>query len=246
MLIEIAVFSIEAALLAQQSGADRVELCCGPFEGGLTPGYGTILMAASQLTIPLNVMIRPREGDFCYSDKEFETMLFDIDLCKQTGVHGIVTGVLLKDGSIDTERVKKIVERSYPLSITFHRAFDLARNPYIAMEELIECGVHTILTSGGMKTAMEGSGLIAELIIQAGNRICVMPGSGINSENIQELVNRTNAKEIHLSAKTIVQGRMEFRKENIPMGVMVQTTEYDMIMPDSSIIRNIKERLKLL
>jgi len=243
MLIEIATFSIEAAIAAQSAGADRIELCSAPAEGGLTPGLGTIRVARRHLTVPINVMIRPREGDFCYSGREFDCMLLDIETCASEGVNGIVTGILLKEGTIDLERMKLIVETAGPMKVTFHRAFDMVLNQYEAMETLIEMGIATILTSGGQQTAMQGLGRIADLVIKAENRIDIMPGSGINDLNSKELVEKTGVSEIHLSARSFVAGAMKYKNTDVSMGGKMESAEYELLMPDVGMIRRIKGQL---
>jgi copper homeostasis protein len=242
MLIEIACYSVEAALAAQNAGADRIELCSAPSVGGLTPGIGTILAARRYLSIPLNVMIRPREGDFCYTDLEFESILMDIESCDEAGVDGIVTGILLKDGTVDKERMKLVVEAAGPMKVTFHRAFDMVRNHFEALEALIDCGITTLLTSGGKQKAMQGIVLIADLVVRANKRIGIMPGSGINELNIKELINKTGVSEIHLSAKSYVPGAMQFKNPEISMGDYTKSNEYAVIMPDEGVIKRIREQ----
>ncbi len=239
MLLEIAVYSIEAALAAQQAGADRIELCTAPAEGGLTPSAATLRIARKWLRIPIHAMIRPREGDFCYSPREFEVMLLDIAAASVAGVNGIVTGILSPDGSIDQERMNLVVQAAGKMNVTCHRAFDMARDPEEAMEALIECGVSRILTSGGRQTAVENLPFIANLVEKAGNRITIMPGSGINEENIQEVAEKTGAFEFHLSAKKLLPGRMEFRNELISMGGNAIVPEYDLLLPDGESIGRI-------
>jgi copper homeostasis protein len=243
MLIEIACYSVEAALAAQNAGANRIELCSAPSVGGLTPGIGTILATRRHLSIPMNVMIRPREGDFCYTEREFESILMDIESCEEVGVDGIVTGILLKDGTIDKERMKLAIEAAGPMKVTFHRAFDMVRDPFEALETLIECGVNTVLTSGGKQKAMQGIGLIAQLVVRANKRIGILPGSGINEMNVKELYIKTGVSEIHLSAKSFVPGAMQFKNLEISMGDKTNSDEFTIMMPDKGIIKRIREQL---
>ena len=241
MLLEIAVYSIEAALAAQAAGADRIELCTAPAEGGLTPSAATLRIARKWLRIPIHVMIRPREGDFCYSSREFEVMLLDIAAANVAGMNGIVTGILTPDGSIDRERMELIVEAAGKMNVTCHRAFDMARDPHEALETLVECGVSRILTSGGKQTAAENLPFIAGLVEKAGSRISIMPGSGINEHNILEIQKATGVSEIHLSARKLVPGQMEFRNEAISMGGEVSIPEYELLLPDPEAIQRIRQ-----
>ncbi len=208
--LEICCYNIRSALIAQELGAHRVELCAGPLDGGTTPSSGTIKTARKKLQIPLFPIIRPRGSDFLFSDEEFEVMLHDIDLCKQLGCDGIVTGVLQPDGNVDRIRMTEMVERAYPLGVTFHRAFDWALNPFEALEDIIETGCERILTSGQQPTAIQGAALIADLVRQADNRIIIMPGSGIRSSNISDLVKETGASEYHSSARIRIPSEMRF------------------------------------
>ncbi len=198
--LEIIGFNIESCLAAQEAGADRIELCASPGEGGTTPSYGFIKSAREKLQIDLYVMIRPRGGDFLYSDEDFEMMKLDAEFCKKSGCDGIVTGILTADGKVDKKRCKELIDLAYPLEATFHRAFDRVENPFEALEDIIGLGFERILTSGLKPKAIENTGLLAELINKAGGRIIIMPGSGINAENIISIAETTGAKEFHSSA----------------------------------------------
>jgi copper homeostasis protein len=186
-MLEIAVFNIESALLAVSAGADRLELCENPGEGGTTPSYGTLKIVREKVNIPVFPIIRVRGGDFLYSDDEYAVMKKDIELCKQLGFEGVVIGLLHADGSVDAERTKELVDIAYPMEVTFHRAFDRAADPLAAMETIINCGCHRILTSGQVPNAGDGKELIKQLIEQANDRIIIMPGSGVRSSNIKEI-----------------------------------------------------------
>jgi copper homeostasis protein len=244
MLIEIACYSLEAAVVAARAGADRIELCAAPAEGGITPSAATMKLARKYLSIPIHVMIRPREGDFCYSDREFESMLQDMETAKSCGLDGVVAGILLKDGAIDVKRMKKIVELASPMNVTCHRAFDMSNNPLYSLENLIDCGVQRILTSGGMQTAPEGFALIDKLVEIAGSRISIMPGSGIHADNIRLFAAIEGIREVHLSAKTLADGPMEFRNPRITMGGRAEVPEYGLILPDEAVIGRIKNILQ--
>jgi len=208
--LEICAFNLSSALIAQQSGADRIELCASPEEGGTTPSPGLIRTARELLRIQLYPIIRPRGGDFLYSDEEYLTMLRDIDYCKQVGCNGVVIGLLKKDGSIDKERCSRLVEAAYPMGVTFHRAFDWAINPYEALEDIISLGCERILTSGQRPTAMEGAGMIDQLVRAADERIVIMPGSGVRASNIIALAEATGASEFHTSARLKQASAMDY------------------------------------
>lgn len=224
-LLEIIAFTIESCHVAQQAGAARIELCDNPGDGGTTPSYGYIKTARKILQIPLYVMIRARGGDFLYSDDELEIMKTDIIRCKELNCDGVVFGLLNKEGSIDKKRTAQLVELAYPMGVTFHRAFDRCANPFEALEDIIETGCERILTSGQHTTAMEGTGLISDLIKQADERIIIMPGSGVSSRNIIELAEKTGAVEFHSSAKAAGQSNMDFINDK--MNEKLQTVTVD-------------------
>ncbi|MFN3557585.1 MAG: copper homeostasis protein CutC [Bacteroidales bacterium] len=203
VITEIATFTPEAALVAARAGADRIELCSGYSEGGISPSAASIQYVRRQIQIPIHVMIRPRIGDFIYTPAEKEIILEDIRFCKQTGVQGIVCGALLPDGTIDKDFTQQMVEVASPMSVTFHRAFDLCPDLPQALHTLIECGIHRVLTSGGKPNALEGMHVLEQLVQQASNRLIILPGGGIRPGNVAELIARTGVREIHLSAKTL-------------------------------------------
>ncbi|MHA4807603.1 copper homeostasis protein CutC [Flavitalea flava] len=234
--LEICCFNLSSAIVAQQTGAHRVELCASPEEGGTTPAAGVITIAREKLDIQLYPIIRPRGGDFLYTKEEFEVMLKEVAFCKQTGCDGIVIGILNTDGTIDRERCSRLVESAYPLGVTFHRAFDWAVNPFEAMEDIISIGCERILTSGQRPTAIEGAAMINELVRQADERIQIMPGSGVRSANIDELVKKTDAGEFHTSARIRKASAMEFK--NVSM-----KEEQSVVMADQKEIELILERL---
>jgi len=208
--VEIIGFTIESCLLAQAAGAHRIELCDGPGEGGTTASYGFIKAARELLQIELYPIIRPRGGDFLYTDAEFEIMKKDVQLCKESGCDGVVVGMLNTDGSIDKKRCHQVVQLAYPLGVTFHRAFDRCANPFEALEDIIAIGCERILTSGQHPTALEGALLIKELIHQAEERIIIMPGSDIRSNNIIEIADKTGATEFHSSARKLLDSKMTY------------------------------------
>lgn len=231
-LLEIAVFSIEGALAADRGGADRIELCDGFHDGGTTPSYGKIKTVKQHVEIPVNVMIRPRGGDFLYSDLEFECMQADIERSAKLGAEGLVFGILLADGRVDVERCKRLLDFAWPRPVTFHRAFDMCPDPFEALETLVELGFACVLTSGGKPTALEGAERIHQLIEIAGKRIRVMPGAGISSSNIASLHHQCNAAEYHASAKNV----SHYSVSEIGMGASVVADELE--------VRKIKDLLR--
>jgi len=241
MTIEIAVFSLESAIAAYIAGAHRIELCSAPAEGGLTPSPATMRLARKYVKIPIHAMIRPREGDFCYSEKEFEAMLLDVAAVKMVGMEGIVAGILNPDGTVDEKRTAILVDAAAPMNVTFHRAFDMTKDEDEAMEAIIYAGCARILTSGGQQTAPEGIDKLVHLIKIAGNRISIMPGSGINSNNVKNIAEITNVNEIHLSARYFVPGKMIFKQPMVTMSGTANIPDYELQMPDE---KSIKEILK--
>lgn len=211
-MLEIAVFNIESALAAVAAGADRLELCENPMEGGTTPSYGTLKKIRATVSIPVFPIIRPRGGDFLYSDAEFEVIQNDVRLCKELGFDGVVIGLLLPDGNIDTIRTKQLVELAYPMDVTFHRAFDRCIDPLQGLEDIISCGCTRILTSGQVPNAIDGKELIKTLVEKADGRIIILPGSGVRSSNAADLAAYTGAKELHSSARTSIPSSMQFIK----------------------------------
>jgi copper homeostasis protein len=214
-LLEIAVFNIQSALMAAAAGADRLELCDSPADGGTTASYGTLKLIREKINIPVFPIIRPHGGDFCYTDEEYSVIKKDLLLCKELGFEGAVVGILKRDGSINMAQTKALVEIAYPMEITFHRAFDRARAPLEALEDIISCGCSRILTSGQVPNAFDGKELIKTLVTQAADRIIIMPGSGVRSNNIKSLATFTGATELHSSARKSNKGTMEFIQEGM-------------------------------
>jgi copper homeostasis protein len=202
-LIEVCADSVESAAAAEAGGASRVELCDNLLEGGTTPTAGAIAAARDQLRIPLHVIVRPRAGDFCYSDVEFDAMKCDITLAKQLGADGVVVGILLPNGSVDVERTRALIALARPMSVTFHRAFDVAPDPFEAMESLIDIGVDRILTSGRSPSVIEGLNLIAELVKRADGRIVIMACGGIDDRNVARVVAESNVRELHVGQRAV-------------------------------------------
>jgi copper homeostasis protein len=209
-IIEIATSDFLTTKSAVEGGADRIELCANLAEGGTTPSYAHIKKCREAFSIPLFPIIRPRGGDFLYTKDEFEIMKNDIKLCKELGSEGIVIGLLNMDGTIDMTRTSELIELAYPLEVTFHRAFDRCRDPFAALEELIEIGCQRILTSGQKPTVSEGVDLIAELNRKADDRIIILPGSGVRKDNIKMLAEKTGCIEFHSSLRGKAKSPMQF------------------------------------
>lgn len=242
--LEICVDNIESAFIAQEAGADRIELCSNLMEGGTTPSLGTILSIRKFLKIGMHVIIRPRGGDFLYSDQEYDLMRKEIDLCGENGVNGVVTGILLPDGSIDIERTARLFEYARPMSATFHRAFDMCNDPLKGLDDVISTGAERLLTSGQKNMASEGLEVIGQLVNAAGQRIIIMPGSGINDSNIERIAKITGANEFHLTGRKTIKSNMAFQRENLSLSVTSDIPEFSRKVADSALIRAIIERLK--
>jgi copper homeostasis protein len=243
---EVCANSVESCVEAQRGGADRVELCAGIPEGGTTPSYGDIVMARKLLiTTKLHVIIRPRGGDFLYSDLEREIMLEDVRMARRLGVDGVVFGVLTSDGDIDMDFMRQLMAESEGMSVTFHRAFDVCRNPFVALEQIIELGCDRILTSGQMPKAEDGVDLLKQLVEKAGDRIIIMPGCGVNAGNIAKIAQITGAKEFHFSARSKHESGMQFRKSRVSMGGSVMIDEYSRDVTDELIVKDIIAKLNV-
>lgn len=202
-IFEVCAFNIQSAIIAERAGAARVELCDNPIEGGTTPSYGTIRETRERISILLYPIIRPRSGNYFYSDEEYAIMKRDVEICSELGCDGISIGAQTIDGEIDTEMLKRIVEWAGPMGVTCNRAFDCAPDPFKALEDIINCGCERILTSGQKSAAPEAGALLGQLVKQAGDRIIIMPGAGIKSENIKKLMEESGAREFHGSARII-------------------------------------------
>ena len=240
MQVEVCAFSIESCLNAQQAGATRIELCGGLYEGGTTPSYGLIKRAREVTTLQLYVMIRPRGGDFCYDDEEFLVMKQDIELAKELGADGVVFGLLLPTGEVDEVRTAELVALAKPLQVTFHRAFDVAKEPFEALEAVIRTGAVRILTSGQENSALDGAELLTQLVKKAAGRIDLMAGSGVNVMNAVRLA-QTGVQALHLTGKAARKGQMIYQKEGVSMASVLPTDEYEIIYSDALKIRSVVE-----
>lgn len=243
--IEICANSVASCLQAQKGGAYRVELCAGIPEGGTTPSYGETAVARQLLDIKLNIIIRPRGGDFLYSEVEHQAMLHDIEMAKKLGVDGVVIGCLKANGTIDMERNKELIDAAKGMNVTFHRAFDMCKDPFESLEQIISLGCDRVLTSGQQPTAIEGVSLLAELVAKANGRIIIMPGSGVNEENIATIAAETKATEFHFSAREPIDSKMEYRNPNLKMGgTVVSIDEFIQNITDAEKVRRTIDKLK--
>lgn len=203
MTLEICANSYQSAINAQNAGAHRIELCSELSVGGITPSFGLLKQVLNELSIPVHVLIRPRSGDFVYSEDEFQTMKADIEMCKKLGVSGIVSGVLTREPALDLDKIQELVDLTRPLEFTFHRAFDELKDPFQGLEQLIELGVNRILTSGQKEKAEDGLELLEELVRQAVRRINIMAGSGISAQNVAKFKS-IGITEVHASASITI------------------------------------------
>lgn len=240
MILEIVVYNVASALKAQEGGADRIELCDNPAEGGTTPSYGTIEVVRQHVSIDVYVMLRPRGGDFFYNSYEFHSMKRDLIQCQRLSVDGVVFGILNPDGTIDKKRCRELVDKARPLKVTCHRAFDMTRDPFEALEDCIEVGFDRILTSGRQAQALHGAPLIAELVDRAKGRIAIMPGSGVNEQTVEEIVRVSGASEIHFSATAFRDSGMQFRNTQIAGMGSEEGTEFKLRTVDPERIKKMR------
>jgi copper homeostasis protein len=217
-LLEVCVTSVESAVAAQQGGAARVELCSDLLEGGVTPSAGLIARVRARITIGLQVLIRPRGGDFCATDDEFAVLEHDVLTARQLGADGVVLGLLLPDGTIDVPRTRRLVDLARPASVTFHRAFDMTRDPLAALDHLLATGADRLLTSGAERTAEQGAPTIARLVRAAGPRLTIMAGGGIRTHNVRGIIDATGVREVHAGLEEAQPSPMVYRNERIAMG----------------------------
>ena len=229
---EVCVEGFSGAAAAEAGGGHRIELCAGLIEGGTTPSMGTLSLVLERLSIKTVVLLRPRGGDFLYTDEEFDTMVRDIEVVRDAGAYGIATGVLTANGTIDAARFEKLIAASRPLSITCHRAFDMTRDPREALETLIELGVDRVLTSGQQPSVPEGTELIGELVELSAGRIVIMPGCGIEKSNVREIVEKTGVHEVHFTAFSHQESEMIYRNPRPFMGAVDLPGEYDLQLTD--------------
>jgi copper homeostasis protein len=241
--IETCIGTLQSGIEAEKGGANRVELCDNLAEGGTTPSAALIQMTKEKLEIPAAVMIRPRHGDFLYSDLEFKIMKKDIEFCKTVGVEAVVFGLLTPDGQIDCQRTMRLVESAGNMQVCFHRAVDLSRDYFEAIEQIINCGCTRILTSGGANKAVEGFENIRKAQELYGNKIEIMVGSGINAENVSKF-HSIGIRNFHLSGKVQIDSLMTYRKEGVSMGAISAEEEYKITQTDYRKIEEVKKVLE--
>jgi len=245
ILVEICVDSVASAMAAERGGARRIELCSDLLEGGITPSTGMIELVRGKVAVAIQVMIRPRGGDFCYDADEFEILRRDIAVAKSLGADGVVFGVLDADGKVDIERSRRLVELARPLDVTFHRAFDMSADLFRSLEDVCDSGANRILTSGGQQTAVQGLEVIAQLVRAAKGRIAIMPGSGIKAENARRIVAKSGVREIHAGLGSSVAGPMRFRNPQLSMGKATER-EYQRTVVLEENVRSLCQAVNLL
>ena len=243
-LLEICVDSFESARRAAENGADRLELCAALLLGGTSPSY-TLIRQAVGLGIPVNVLLRPRFGDFCYTPEEKEEILDQIRFCGHAGASGVVIGALNPDGTLDVEFLAECMKEAVGMTVTLHRCFDVCRDPRMALEQAVKLGIHTILTSGQQAGALAGAQLLAQLNEQAAGRIHLMAGSGVSAGNIPEIYAKTGIRHFHLSGKRTEPGPMAFRREGVPMGLPM-ASEFDRQYTDAGAVKNARNAIDSL
>jgi copper homeostasis protein len=245
VLLEVCVDSVESAAASERGGADRVELCAGLPEGGTTPSAGMIAAVRKKIAIGLQVMIRPRGGDFCYSADEFGIMQRDILIAKQLGANGVVFGILDTDGKVDKERIRQLIDMARPLKVTCHRAFDMARDLEQALEDLMEIGVDRVLTSGGKKSAVDAMPTLKQLVQQSQGRISLMACGELSIANVKAVIAYSNVTEVHAGLGTTVTSTMKFRNQKIEMGTLTNS-EYQHIVVTESSVRELRAAIDSL
>ncbi len=234
---ELCVEGVDGALAAAAGGAHRIELCAGLVEGGTTPSAGVLALALERAGVDTMVLVRPRGGDFLYSEPELEVMLRDVSAVRQMGAMGVATGVLTREGEVDREATARLREAAGPLSFTFHRAFDMTADPHEALEALVELGVDRVLTSGQAAGVPDGLPLIRALVQAAGDRIVVMPGAGVREENARSILEGTGAREIHFAAMAWAESPMLHRNPRPRMGGTEVPGEYRRQVTDPDRVR---------
>lgn len=240
MKAEIVVYNISSAMGAEAGGADRIEVCDNPGEGGTTPSAGVVEVVRQHVSLDVYAMLRPRGGDFCYSSYEFHAMKRDLFQFQKLSVDGVVFGILLPDGTLDKKRCAELIAKARPLKVTCHRAFDMTRDPRQALEDCIEVGFDRILTSGQKLQAIDGVELIRELIKQANGRIAIMPGSGVNENTVSKIMSATGAQEVHFSAMAHEPSKMIYKNPAISGMGSEEGSEYLLRTVDPERVKKIK------
>lgn len=244
MLLELCVDSVESARTAAENGADRLELCGDLMVGGVSPSP-FLIEAVQKLGVPVNVLLRPRFGDFCYTPSEREILLREVELCRKLGVNGVVLGALEPEGRLDRELLARLIAAAGPLHKTLHRAFDLCRDPFEGLEDAVELGFDTILTSGQAASAPQGAELLARLNRRAAGRLTILAGSGVNSGNLARLAEETGLRAFHMSARRGEDSPMRFRRAGVPMGLPL-AGEYERFYADPAEVKNARQVLDRL
>lgn len=238
-ILEVCVDSVESAITAAKAGADRLELCGDLVVGGTTPSLALYKEIRREISIPIHILIRPRFGDFCYTEYEVRIMEQEIEAFRELGVQGVVIGALTPQGDVDVDIMKRLTAAADSVSLTFHRAFDVCREPFQALEVVQALGFHTILTSGQRNTCLEGRELLKELIVRAGDTLTIMPGAGVNPSVLEELHPYLGALAYHMSGKKVIDSSMVYRKEGVSMGLR-EISEYDIFRTDEQQIQKAK------
>ncbi len=236
IVFEVCANSLQSAVAAEVGGADRIELCAQLEAGGITPSAATIKLAVAQVHIPIYILIRPRSGNFLYDAYDFDVMKEDIVMAKSLGASGVVLGMLTADGDVDVERTLELVQLARPMCVTFHRAFDRARNPLTALEDVIKTGADRILTSGQAPSAYLGMDVLKALVAQAGDRITILAGAGINPKNVLEIIKSTGVVEVHASCSAVVPNGMDY--------ISYLDSERPHYTTDASIVKEIVTHIK--
>ena len=242
-ILECCVDSVESAINAAKGGASRLELCSNLVIGGTTPDVALVKEIRKYTDIRIHALIRPRFGDFCYTEHEMEIMKAQIRALKEAGVEGVVIGILKEDGALDCDKMQELLQECKGMSVTLHRAFDMCDDPYKAMEQAIELGIHTILTSGQKQSAWEGRELLAELIEKADGRIDIMAGAGIGASVIEQLIPVTKGSNYHMSGKVTLDSPMKYRKADVSMG-LPSLSEYEIWQTSEEHVRSAVEVLQ--
>ena len=241
-ILEACVDSVESAIAAERGGATRLELCSNLVIGGTTPGLSLYESVRKNTNIEINVLIRPRFGDFLYTDFEFDMILKDVERFRELGADGVVVGCLLADGGLDIERMKRLKDCTGTMNVTLHRAFDVCKDPFATLEQSKRLGIHTILTSGQQNTCYEGRGLIKQLLERANGEMEILIGGGVNAEVIQKLRQEMEATCFHMSGKMILESGMIYRKEGVNMGIPGMS-EYEIWRTSENEIEKAKQAL---
>lgn len=236
-ILECCVDSVESAINAAKGGASRLELCANLIIGGTTPDVALVKEIRKYTDIRIHALIRPRFGDFCYTGHEMEIMKSQIRALKEAGVEGVVIGVLDADGNLDSTKMKELLQECGGMSVTLHRAFDMCKDPYQALEEAVDLGIDTILTSGQKQSAWEGRELLAELVEKADGRIDIMAGAGIGASVIEKLIPVTNGTSYHMSGKVTLDSPMKYRKSDVSMG-LPSLSEYEIWQTSEQLVKD--------